>query len=209
VGDPKPGPDSSAKALPSAAAYIKRGDDWAEKKEYGKAIADYTEALRLEPKNAEALYKRGGAYAGKGPGDRNGRCLEFVSFSESARREWVATRWRKEDLGCALRDLSAALRLDPKNAAAYSLRGALLGAKGEYGQAIEDFTTAIHLDPKDAVAYHDRGAFWLFRGEYDKGIKDCTAALRLDPKDSTALANRGAAYRKKGAYDSSTVTVFP
>ena len=34
--------------------------------EFDAAIADYTEAIRLDPKNAEAYYNRGTAYVGKG-----------------------------------------------------------------------------------------------------------------------------------------------
>ena len=40
-------------------AYINRGSAWHAKKEYNKAIADYTEAIRLDPKDACLLRNRG------------------------------------------------------------------------------------------------------------------------------------------------------
>ena len=40
-------------------AYLKKGD-------YDSAIADFSEAIRLDPKSAEAYYGRGYAYARKG-----------------------------------------------------------------------------------------------------------------------------------------------
>ena len=36
---------------------------WSDKKEYDKAIADYNEAIRLDPKDANAYINRGMAWA--------------------------------------------------------------------------------------------------------------------------------------------------
>src|SRR5215472_902837 len=72
---------------------IARGDSDARKGDYDKAIADYTEALRLEPKNAAAFAKRAWSYA------------------------------RKDDYDKAFADCTEALRLEPKLVLAYSNRG--------------------------------------------------------------------------------------
>ena len=42
-----------------ATAYCRTGDAYREKGELDKAIADYTEAIRLEPKDATAYFARG------------------------------------------------------------------------------------------------------------------------------------------------------
>ncbi len=39
-----------------AADYLKSGDAWRERGEYGKALAEYNQALRLDPNNAAAMY---------------------------------------------------------------------------------------------------------------------------------------------------------
>jgi tetratricopeptide (TPR) repeat protein len=50
----KDGPrDSDPK---DAEGYVKRGDDYADEREYDKAIADYKEAMRLAPEEAEAYW---------------------------------------------------------------------------------------------------------------------------------------------------------
>ena len=49
-----------------AEAYHNRGLAWAEKDEYDKAIADYSEAIRLKPDYAKAYFNRGIAYYKKG-----------------------------------------------------------------------------------------------------------------------------------------------
>ena len=58
-----------------------------------RAIADYTEAIRLDPKYANAYSNRGVAYSDKGDKDR------------------------------AIADFTEAIRLDPKYADAYNNRG--------------------------------------------------------------------------------------
>ena len=44
------------------AAYINRGHAYINKGDYDRAIADYTEAIRLDPKYAIAYGNRGKAY---------------------------------------------------------------------------------------------------------------------------------------------------
>jgi len=98
-------------------------------------------------------------------------------------------------------DFDQAIRLDPKDDAAYRSRGDAWRAKEEYDKAIADYGEAIRLDPKDDAAYHNRGLAWSAKGEYDKAIADYDEAIRLDPKYAGAYNNRGDTYRRKGAYD--------
>ena len=55
---------------PCAAEYSKRGGVWFWKGENDKAIADYTEAIRLDPKDPIAYSSRGGAWYNKGENDK-------------------------------------------------------------------------------------------------------------------------------------------
>lgn len=58
----------SPKDLPTA--LNNRGNAYYAKKDYDRAIADYSEALRLEPKFALAFFNRSSAYRDKGENDR-------------------------------------------------------------------------------------------------------------------------------------------
>ncbi len=42
--------------------FLNRGDDYLDEQAYDKAVADYTEAIRLDPENAVAYRTRGVAY---------------------------------------------------------------------------------------------------------------------------------------------------
>ena len=101
------------------------------KGEYDKAIEDYAEAIRLDPKQVLAYVYRGRAWAFQDKYDK------------------------------AIQDYSEAIRLDPKSAAGYSGRALVWNAQNEYDKAIKDFTDAIRADPKNIAAFFGRGNVWL------------------------------------------------
>jgi len=162
----------------TAGTYIARGLAWVQRQEYDKAIADYSEAIRLNPKAFEAYFNRGSAWETKKEYDK------------------------------AIADYSNAIRLDPKLANAYNnrlkiagayrTRGSTWKATREYDKAITDYTEAIRLNPKDADAYVDRGDAWETKKEYDKALDDYNEAIRLDPNNAKAYVGGGdARYGKK------------
>ncbi|MBN2021958.1 MAG: trypsin-like peptidase domain-containing protein, partial [Pirellulales bacterium] len=128
---------------------MSRASDHLMADEYDRAIADYTEAIRLDPKNALAYFFRGFAYR------------------------------HKHEYDSAIADFTEAIRLDPKDADAYVWRGFAYLRKYEYDRAIADFTEAIRLKPEYALAYSGRGDAYRLKHEYDSAIADFTEAIRL------------------------------
>ena len=61
--------------IPTGAAYGNKG-------EYDRAISDFTEAIRLDPKLASAYYNRGIAYENKGEHDK-----AIADYTEAIRLE--------------------------------------------------------------------------------------------------------------------------
>jgi tetratricopeptide (TPR) repeat protein len=55
-------PPTSTHSLETAEAYLIRGDSFSANKDYGQAIMDYDQAIRLNPAYAEAYNNRGYAY---------------------------------------------------------------------------------------------------------------------------------------------------
>jgi tetratricopeptide (TPR) repeat protein len=149
-------------------AFNKRGIGWNWKSEYDRAIADFNEAIRLDPKYAYAYENRGDAWIWKGEYDR------------------------------AIADLNVALRLDPTFVAAYVGRADAWKEKREFARAIDDYNKAISLNPKQFNAYNNRGLYWSDRGDFDRALADFDEAIRIDPNSRLAFANRGEVWRRKG-----------
>ncbi|GBU21202.1 hypothetical protein R80B4_01091 [Fibrobacteres bacterium R8-0-B4] len=162
---------------------IRKGSD--DGKKYDLAVADFTEALRLDPNNAEVYFQRGGVHTSAAYlyRDRAHYCL-------------------------AIADYTKAIRLDPNMAEAYSKRGDAYAGCGYVDKsnavldfAIADYTEAIRLNPDNAMAYYDRGGTYKNKGDFDNAIANYTEAIaRLGPGDlNIALAHfcRGNAYKEK------------
>ncbi len=190
---------------PNAFAFVKRGNAWVEKNEYDKAIKEYDEAIRLNPKYAYAYTCRGIAWSSKKEYDK-----AFKDFDEAIRIDPEYTyayssrgnTWcEKREYNKAIKDYDEAIRLDPRDPYRYCKRGNVWRDKQDYDRAIRDYDEAIRIDPKHAYAYSQRGyVFLLFKWEHDKAIKDFDEVLRLDPKNAEAYRNRGDAWYFKREY---------
>jgi lipoprotein NlpI len=135
--------------------YYNRGNAYSGKGDNDRAIADYNQAISLDPKDATAYYTRGNAYRDKGDNDR------------------------------AIADYNQVISLDPKFAGVYSNRGNAYRDKGDNDRAIADYNQAISLDPKSGRAYSDRGRLYLFTGrDASKALADLSQANALDPKSA-------------------------
>ena len=150
-------------------AYGNRGRSYRVKKDYDRAIADFSEAIRLDPKIAKAYNERGGAYYGKKDYDR------------------------------AIADYSEAIRLNPKYAHAYSGRcwdRAIIGA--DLQGALADCNESLRLQPNDSNTLNSRGLVQFKLKSFDLAIADYSAAIALNAKDADSLYGRGIARLKKG-----------
>jgi lipoprotein NlpI len=114
------------------------------------AVADYTQALSLDPKIALAYYDRG------------------------------LIRAQQGDFDGAIADTSQALYLDPKNVQVYYDRGFAKLAKGNLDGAQADMKDFCNADPKDRNADHARLYLWLIskaRNAKADADQDLNAAL--------------------------------
>ena len=132
-----------------AIAFANRGLAYKNKGQWGRAIADYDEAIRLNSDIAETFSNRGTAYYYKG------------------------------QIGRALRDYDEAIRLKPDFAQAFSNRGNVYRKKGQFDRAIEDYDEAIRLNPDNAQVFADRGLAYEKKGEPTQALRDFKRAHAL------------------------------
>jgi tetratricopeptide (TPR) repeat protein len=117
-----------------AVAYHNRGLAYAKRGDLKDAIADFDQAIRLNPQSARPYNDGGITYA------------------------------RQGNFNLAIADFDRAIRLDPTYVLAFRNRGFTYYAKREYDRAIADYDVVIWLDPKNIAAYNDRGNIYHVKG---------------------------------------------
>jgi tetratricopeptide (TPR) repeat protein len=153
-------------------------------------IADYTEAIRLDPVFARAYARRGGAHLAKGALDAGIADCDMAIRLDPALPDGfynrAIARTRKGDYAGAVEDYSAAIALDPENARLYLNRGAAHNHLGQLDRAIEDYTAAITRKPDFAEAYFNRSIAYSNTDNFEGAIEDFARALGLSTKAGTA-----------------------
>jgi tetratricopeptide (TPR) repeat protein len=106
-----------------ADAYFVRGIQYEERRDYDRALEDFSAAIWLEPKSARYLFYRAHVY-----------------------------KYNKRDPDRALADLSEAIRLASDNALYLRSRGELYEGKRQWDNALADYRAALSVDPNDRPA---------------------------------------------------------
>jgi len=185
-----------------ANTYMNQGSDKHTAKDYDGAIADYTQAIMIDPGNADYYYARAGVKKDKGDDDG------------------------------AIADYTRTIELNPQSIYAYYCRGDERMSKGDYAGAIADWEKAIALVPSwkeklqpkidaaqaklmqktaapadnaQAVDYFNQGDAEFRNGDYDGAIADYTRAIGINPQYVNAYCNRAQAKYDKKDYDGAIV----
>lgn len=182
----------------SAEAFFNEGLQKYNAGDFAGALADYNEAIRLNPNYAEAYNNRGNAKADLG--DKEGAIADYTRSIELKNPElhmpYNNRGLAKAGLGDrqgAITDYTEAIRLNPNYAEAYNNRGIARSDLGDKPGAIADYDKAIILKPDYAEAFNNRGTARSDFGDKQGAINDYTQAIRLKPNYADAYRNRGLA----------------
>ncbi len=191
-----------------SAALTDRGEAQVELRNNEHALADFNQAIRIDPANAKAFADRGLVHQFIGGPDHTKRAL--ADWSEALRLEpdnadVLERRGRMyqihRDYDGMIGDYGALIRLDPHNDWAFQQRAYAYHGKGELDRALADYDEAIRLDARNVQALHRRGLVYRDKGDLDHAITDYSAAIAIDPGHVGAggfFRDRAAAYRAKG-----------
>ncbi|MFM2064253.1 MAG: hypothetical protein RLZZ507_3924 [Cyanobacteriota bacterium] len=151
--------------------YNFRGDIFYKLNRYNEAIADYSQAITLNPQYAVAYDSRGVVYGQQG------------------------------NLDQAIQDFNAAINISPQFTEAYINRGAAYGQQGKINLAIVNFNQAISISPQFAEAYVNRGNIYYKQEKFKEAIQDFNQALMINPHNDKVYFIRGIAYVKQNNLD--------
>lgn len=101
----------------------------------------------------------------------------------------------------ALTFADKAVAQDPKNAAAYLVRGGIYGLLRKHEAAIADFTQTLQLDPKAVEAYQQRGGEHFKLGHITESIADWDKYLEAKPDKTPGHWQRGISYYYAGRFE--------
>ena len=144
-------------------AAFKKGEAKYNTKDYKGAIADFTKAITLNPKNAIAFYYRA-------------NCKQNL-----------------QDYKGAVEDYTKAIKLKPAYSAAYTNRAhckyislEYAGTPEDYKAITADYTKAIELNPRDTAAFLNRGITKEYLKDYAGCVEDFRLLCELTPNSGEA-----------------------
>jgi tetratricopeptide (TPR) repeat protein len=202
--------------LARASELVELGKECFHKKEYTEAIADFNEAIRLDPTLARDL-QRGFRIHSEADRETESDIFDISApslanayYSRAKANEPLSTgKVFQAEYDSSIADYSEAIRLDPEFQVAYNQRGCAYYFSGDFDRAIADFTVDCRLGPHDLVGHYNRLGKLLDMDEYSLAIADITEVTRLFGTAPTAnefplshvYCLRGQSYFDKGEYD--------
>jgi tetratricopeptide (TPR) repeat protein len=164
-------------------------------KEWKEAILNFTDAIRLNPKDALAYEARGGAHCAMGELDKAindfTQAIQLAPANDRLFYNRSAAHRAKREFDKAISDLSDTLRLNPTCELAWKCRADSYSEKGEFDKAINDWNEGLRLNPNDAQALGTRGHAYFMTSQFNKAVQDYRDAIRLDPQNDKAYNNFG------------------
>ncbi len=178
----------------TALEYNNQGDTKYEKSDYKGALEDYSKAIKLDPKYAQAYFNRG--MAKENLNDNDGAINDYTTAIklDSATYQAVAQEFidSLREYKATMNRYDETVKLDPDNAKNYADRAFYrFERKQDYAGAIADYNKAIELNPNDADSYYGRGYIKSLNDGDQGAITDYDKAIALEPNAAIWYYNRG------------------
>ena len=181
------------------AKYLASGEKYMKQKKYGEASIEFRNAIRVDPKFADAYFQLSQAAIAQRNWQVAYSSLEKLIEMDPSRLDARLERGRlylaARQFDDAAQDANAVLQKDPKNAMAYVLLAAAFLAQQKPEQALEAFTKAAELLPNEANSYLNVALVETMLRRFPEAEANLKKAVALDPKSLRAYSDLANFYR--------------
>jgi Flp pilus assembly protein TadD len=178
------------------------GTTFAEEGKLDRAIAEFREALRINPHDFDTRCNLGVALDRRGETDA---AIAYLREAASLRPENAKVRLNlggalvhRERVEEAIATYREALRLQPGFPDLHFSLGVALIQQQKLDEAIEELTRAVGLRPWYHEAHAALGGALALRGRQDEAVIQYRQAIGLSPDDSVSRINLGLALARQG-----------
>jgi tetratricopeptide (TPR) repeat protein len=133
---------------------VREGYDHYKENRFKKARDELSQAIEIDPENAEAYFWR------------------------------ARTFIRMEQYDDAIGDLKAVVDLNPRSSPAYDNLGWLFMRRNKYDESLTYLNKSIELKPDNAWAHYMRSRIFFKKGDLRKALENAKTACKLDYKDA-------------------------
>ncbi|MEL7243842.1 MAG: tetratricopeptide repeat protein [Cyanobacteria bacterium J06573_2] len=175
------------------------------KKDYPGAIAAFSEAIKLNPKDTDAYNERGMTRVSSG--DLKGALADYnksISLQPSDAYAYMGrsfTHLKLQDKISAIADVNQAINIAPNYALPHLILAVIHYNFGDTERAVSTFNKASQLlaaQGNQSYAHASQALAFQVSTNYPAAINSFTKAIKANPKDSEMYSLRGDAYSRNG-----------
>jgi len=169
------------------------------------AFMNYEKALRINPKNARVLYKKGLVLLSAGLYEDAEKI--FVHLCHQDPRNALAheglgrTYFLMRRYDDAKHAFQKAVELDSSLWASYNILGIIYDNQKEYEAALSEYRKGLSLRPNEGMLYHNLGVSYSLAGKYKEAVEAFRVALMKGYRESRIYNSLGLSLSKLGLYD--------
>ncbi len=169
------------------------------------ALANYDQALALDPNHAEALYRRGAVLWML---NRSEEALASTNRALALKPQFVEALYNRgvmlRQLGHhdkALASLNKALSINPRHVDALINRAYILHTSHQYEEALSSVSAALAIKPDSAELLNSHGTILQSLGRHEQALSSFDAAILINPRDAGLFYNRANVLREMNRLD--------
>ena len=191
-------------SAPSVDLYLQRASSFDGLGKQESAIADYSEAIKLQPSNPDLYLKR--ALLQKSMHNNDAALADFnqaVKLRPSL-VSWRATFHRDQgNSQGAIEDFSSAIATNKGCGKAAELcnRALVYADLDHHRKAIKDLSEALKIEPQRGDFFANRGSSYFGVADFKHSISDFNEAVKLSPENADYIYKRAEAETSDGQRD--------